>query len=119
MPGLPAGLTEDHLAALVAYTHDNQTGKREGNLYFELNGMLRERGIEQRAKLMKVWGGFMFFIMGALGTLPDYKGVVYRGYPDKKEVVEQYKLGRPIQWPVLLPIRYLCVHTRCNLLKHC
>ena len=72
-------------------------------------------GIEQRAEMMKVWGGFMFFIMGALGTLPDYKGVVYRGYPDKKEVVEQYKLGRPIQWPVLLPIRYLRVHTRCNL----
>ena len=43
-PGLPAGLTQDHLAALVACTHDTQTGKREGNLYFELNGMLRERG---------------------------------------------------------------------------
>ena len=43
-PPLPAGLTEDGLGALVAYTHDKQTGKREGNLYFELNGMLRERG---------------------------------------------------------------------------
>ena len=97
-PALPAGLTEDGLGALVAYTHDNQTGKRAGNLYFELNSMLRERGMEQRAETMKVWGGFMYFFMGALDTLPAYEGVVYRGYPDKQEVVEQYKMGRPIQW---------------------
>ena len=23
---------------------------------------------------------------------------MYRGYPDKAKVVEQYKVGRPIQW---------------------
>ena len=60
--------------------------------------------------MMKVWGGFMYFIMGALGTLPNFQGVVYRGYPDKKEVEEQYKLGRPIQWSVLAAH----THTLCT-----
>ena len=95
---LPHGVTEDGLGALVAYTHDNQTGKRAGNLYFELNVNLRARGIEQRAVMMKVWGGYMFYAMAALAALPAHKGIVYRGYPDKREVLEEYKLGRPIQW---------------------
>jgi hypothetical protein len=30
--------------------------------------------------------------------LPDHKGVVWRGYPDKDTTLAQYKLGRPIQW---------------------
>ena len=37
-----------------ADTHDNQTGVREGNLYFELNRMLRERGVEDRLAMLKV-----------------------------------------------------------------
>ena len=91
-PALPAGLTEDGLAALVAYTHDMQTGKREGNLYFELNASLRARGIEQRVLMMKVWGSFMFFVMSAMAVLPTFKGVVFRGYPDKAEVIGKYKM---------------------------
>ena len=97
-PPLPRGMTVDGLGAVVAYTHDNQSGKREGNLFFELNASLRARGVAQRAEMLKVWGGFMHFLMGALATLPAFKGVVYRGYPDKQEVVEQYSVGRPVQW---------------------
>ena len=37
------------------------------------------------------------FIQG-MRLLPDYEGVVYRGYPDKATTLQQYKLGRPIQW---------------------
>ena len=40
--------------ACCADTHDNQTGVREGNLYFELNRMLRERGVEERLAMLKV-----------------------------------------------------------------
>ena len=102
-PDLPHGLSEDHLGALVAYTHDKQTGKREGNLYFELNKMLRARGLQQRAAMMRVWGGFMFHIMAALAVLPDFEGFVYRGYPDKEEVKTEYKKGKTIQWRVRRP----------------
>ena len=40
----------------------------------------------------------MFFAMAALAKLPDFKGVVYRGYPDKQQVLLEYRVGRPIQW---------------------
>jgi hypothetical protein len=30
--------------------------------------------------------------------MPDYEGVVYRGYPNKATTLTQYKVGRPIQW---------------------
>ena len=66
---LPIRLSRDHLAVLCAYTHDNQSGVQRGNLYYELNAMLRARGVKQRAEMMRVWGGFMFFIMAALAAL--------------------------------------------------
>ena len=44
----------------------------------------------------------MFFAMAALAKLPDFKGVVYRGYPDKQQVLLEYKVGRPIQWGACL-----------------
>lgn len=91
----PIGMSESGRGALVAYTHDNQTGTRDGNLYFELNKMLRARGVEQRLSMMKVWGGFMFHVMKALAALPAFEGVVYRGY---SESTGEYEQGRPIQW---------------------
>jgi hypothetical protein len=39
-----------------------------------------------------------FFSLQGMQKLPDYKGVVWRGYPDKDTTLAQYKLGRPIQW---------------------
>ena len=47
------------MAAIVAYTHDLQKVEKDGNVYYELNVMLRQRGAAQRALLVKVWGGFM------------------------------------------------------------
>jgi hypothetical protein len=45
-----------------------------------------------------VRGGFLFCLLSALAKLEDVQTVVYRGYPDKATVVENYKVGRPIQW---------------------
>ena len=36
----------------------NQTGQQAGNLYFELNNALRERG-PGRVALLQLWGGFL------------------------------------------------------------
>ena len=41
---VPVQLPEDCVAAIVAYTHDLNTGVGEGTVYFELNNMLRQRG---------------------------------------------------------------------------
>ena len=88
------------MGALAAYTHDNKSGKQAGNLYFELNNMLRERGAAARAELVKVWGGYnvMFFMMAAMELLPNFARVVYRGFPHRGTVESKYKIGRPIQW---------------------
>jgi len=81
-------------------THDsnlNQTGQQAGNLYFELNNALRERG-PGRVALLQLWGGFLYYLLSGLAKLENTQGVVYRGYPDKAKVEQQYQLGRPIQW---------------------
>jgi hypothetical protein len=45
-----------------------------------------------------LWGGYLYYLLSGLSKLTDVQAVVYRGYPDKAKVVEQYKVGRPIQW---------------------
>ena len=52
---IPIKLGESETAAIVAYTHDLNLDVRDGNLYFELNRMLRQRGAPQRASLIKAW----------------------------------------------------------------
>jgi hypothetical protein len=94
---LPVTLPKNELFAIVAYTHDTGMGK-ESNLYFQVNKQLRKRKPADRQELVRVWGTYMHFTLKAMQKLPDYKGVVYRGYPDKKTAIEQYQLGRPIQW---------------------
>ena len=69
-----------------------------GNLYFELNHALRQRGGVQRTAALQLWGGYLYYLLSGLSKLTDVETVVYRGYPDKAKVVEQYKVGRPIQW---------------------
>ena len=59
--------------------------------------MLRERGAPARAELMKAWGGHMFFMMAAMELLPNFAGVVFRGFPARSTVESKYKIGRPIQ----------------------
>ena len=43
-------------------------------------------------------GGYMFFMMAAMELLPNFAGVVYRGFPGRSTVESKYKIGRPIQW---------------------
>lgn len=95
---LPVALPADELLALVAYTHDNQSGVAAGNLYYELNRALRQRGSSERAAALRLWGGVLHYLLSALSRLPDLEVCGYRGYPDKKTVLAQYKLGRPVQW---------------------
>ena len=94
---LPVALPDDELFAVVVYTYDNQSGEQPGNLFYELNNALRQRGAG-RAALLQLWGGFLYYLLSALDKLTDTAGVVYRGYPDKAKVEEQYQVGRPIQW---------------------
>jgi len=95
---LPVKLSDDHLAAIVAYTHDRQAKTPAGNIYFELNKALRTRNTTARQSTMQVWGAFTHHLIMGLSKLPDFKGDCYRGYPNKSEVIKEYELGRPIQW---------------------
>ena len=95
---LPVALPEDELLAIVAYTYDNQSGTQEGNLYFELNRALRQRGGQGRAAALQLWGGFLYYLLSGLAKLADTKTVAFRGYPDKATVERQYQVVRPIQW---------------------
>ena len=99
---LPVVLPEDELLALVAYTYDNQSGAQEGNLYFELNRALRQRGGQGRAAALQLWGGFLYYLLSGLSKLPDEATVAFRGYPDRATVERQYQVGRPVQWGRLL-----------------
>ena len=95
---LPVALPDDELFAVVVYTYNNQSVEQDGNLYYELNKSLRERSTQGRTALLQLWGGFLYYLLSGLAKLTDTTGVVYRGYPDKVKVQEQYKMGRPIQW---------------------
>jgi hypothetical protein len=97
---VPVPLDEDFLAALAAYTHDLQQPEKRGNVYYELNQMLRERGTAKRALLMKTWAVYMYYMMVGLGRLPDFKGVCWRGYNHgtRATITSEYTVGRPIQW---------------------
>jgi hypothetical protein len=96
----PIKLDPDSIGAIVAYTHDLQQVGKQGNLYFELNGMLRQRVATARATLVQTWGGYMYFMMTALSKLPDFEGECYRGYNHgtQEQIVREYAVGRPIQW---------------------
>ena len=90
----------DGLHAVVAYTHDLQHGRKEGNLYFEQNRQLRDRSPGGRAELLETWGVCVHYLLKALQKLPDFRGICYRGFPssDRDVILQKYKEGRPIQW---------------------
>mmetsp|Transcript_127930 Transcript_127930/g.239289 ORF Transcript_127930/g.239289 Transcript_127930/m.239289 type:complete len:726 (+) Transcript_127930:124-2301(+) len=96
----PVKLSEDSLCAIVAYTHDlnNQDGSPDGNVYYELNRALRQRGQDARKDMMEQWGYLVHFLIKGLAQLPDWKGECYRGFRGKEEVLKEYEIGRPIQW---------------------
>ena len=91
----------DGLCAVVAYTHDLQDGKKEGNLYVEQNRQLRDRNPTGRQQLLETWGVCVHYLLKALGLekLPHFEGACYRGFPasDRDVILQQYKRRRPIQ----------------------
>jgi hypothetical protein len=58
---VPVQLDDNCVAAIVAYTHDLQQVDKQGNVYFELNVMLRKRTVPERTALLETWGGFSEF----------------------------------------------------------
>jgi len=95
---LPVTLDRDETIALLAYTYDFGTGEKKGNLYFELNNSLRQRGAEARKGMMATWGPFVHYLLRGLNKLPAFKGEVYRGVVGKARILKEYIKGRPIQW---------------------
>mmetsp|Transcript_158771 Transcript_158771/g.280492 ORF Transcript_158771/g.280492 Transcript_158771/m.280492 type:complete len:854 (+) Transcript_158771:111-2672(+) len=96
---LAALLSDDELAAIVAYTHDLsiEEDNKAGNLFYEENEALRKRASNERASMIRTWGVHMYYTLAGLGKLPNFEGVVYRGVPSRK-MLEEYEQGRPIQW---------------------
>ncbi|CAE8596430.1 unnamed protein product [Polarella glacialis] len=91
--------------ALAAYTHDLRSGRRAGNLHYELNRQLRQRSFFARKDALQVWGGFMFYLMRGLAQLPDWSGECFRGFPDSQPFLSQtdsgsgfYGVGKEVQW---------------------
>jgi len=94
------GMDDNELCGILGYTHDlcQPFGKKQGNLYFELNNDLRLRDVEGRSKMMARWGVTVHYTLKGLSKLPDFEGVVLRVLPDKSSIVAEYKVGRPIMW---------------------
>eukprot|EP00812_Abedinium_dasypus_P010109 NODE_374_length_1621_cov_233.993614.p1 GENE.NODE_374_length_1621_cov_233.993614~~NODE_374_length_1621_cov_233.993614.p1 ORF type:complete len:367 (+),score=91.72 NODE_374_length_1621_cov_233.993614:3-1103(+) len=65
--------------AIVLYTFDtsliSSTAKREYNLYYLLNSMLRTRS----PQFLKAAHGYLYFLMTGLSRLPPATGQLYRG----------------------------------------
>lgn len=94
----PVWLDYDCKFAIVAYTHDLRSGKRHGNLYFELNRQLRQRSFFAQKDTRETWGVFMHYFMTGLAQLQDWEGECFRSYPDQANVMAQYTLGAMVQW---------------------
>ena len=73
----------DGLHAVVAYTHDLQSGRKEGNLYFEQNRQLRDRSPGGRAELLETWGVCVHYLLKALGLekLPHFETPAIGAFP--------------------------------------
>lgn len=98
---VPVKLDESCTVAIVAYTHDLMMGAKQGNLYFELNAMLRKRGAAERSQLVTTWGGYMFYMMKGLAQLPDFRGTCWRGYNhgSRATILREYQVSRrPAGW---------------------
>jgi hypothetical protein len=96
-PRPPVDLPENELFSIVSYTHQVSGAGPESSLYYQLNRQLRDRSKDQQ-QLLQVWGVYVYFMLTAMELLPDFEGFVYRGFPGKAMVLEQYQVGRPIQW---------------------
>merc|ERR1712039_391287 len=90
-------LDDNELQSIVAYTHDlgKAGGIKDGNFYYEENKDLRKRELALRMQAVKTWGVHVYYALRGLGKLSDFKGTVYRGFPDKATATQEYLLGRP------------------------
>lgn len=93
---------EDCVHAIIAYTHDLQSfdGRKDGNVFYEMNRQLRDKTAAGRRALMNTWGPCVSYTLQGLWELEDFEGDCFRGFPasDKDDILLHYKRGRPIQW---------------------
>eukprot|EP00966_Prymnesium_polylepis_P034868 810807-Prymnesium_polylepis.3 len=89
------GLTDNELAAIVAYMHDLDILGREQTLEYELNKMLRNRDAEGN---WKSWAEFVHYLICAARKLKDVHSTVYRVIQNGDMVRDKYGKGSRIQW---------------------
>jgi len=91
-------MDNDELAGISFYTHDNCTGIKQGNFFYEENIDLRKRDPKARMQMLKTWGTHVYYTLRAMGKLDDIATTVYRGMPEQELVRQEYLEGRPIQF---------------------
>merc|ERR1712032_535211 len=92
-------LDDDELGGIVMYTHDNCTGVRDGNFYFEENSDLRQYDLRARMKMLQTWGSHIYYTLRGLSKLNDIQSTTYRGLSGQKDFVSsEYALHRMIQF---------------------
>jgi hypothetical protein len=95
---LPSGISNDEIMAIVLYTHDLKllATRPEDNFYFALNTMLRKREVP----VMKLYQGYLYYLLNGLKKLPDVKAQVFRGISDVSvsKLSQEYWQGRKIHW---------------------
>lgn len=84
----------DEIFAILVYTFDiGLAGKREENLYYQLNLMMRNRDKDQ----MILWRDYIFYLMNGLFKLPVHQGKVARGI-DVQVSASKYSKGKTVVW---------------------
>lgn len=88
------GMTEEEAMAIIIFTFDYGTGKKELNPYLKINKALGERNSKAVQYLP-----FILHLLNALRKLQPYRGstTLYRGV--KGINIGSYKVGRVKTWP--------------------
>lgn len=92
--GTKYSLDMNEIFVILAYTFDlGLKGKREDNLYFQLNFILRNRNADQ----LLLWRDYLYYLLNGLNKLPVFKGKVSRGI-DVPLPKDKYSKASSIVW---------------------
>lgn len=90
---LPYGLTYSEAMAISLYCSEIQEkGKKEENIYFRLNKVLRGNNIANKRE----WRDYIYYLLTGIRKTPRISGKVYRGI--NKKLTKRYKKGDIIYW---------------------
>eukprot|EP00727_Mastigamoeba_balamuthi_P005487 m51a1_g1558 hypothetical protein (667) ;mRNA; r:28795-31883 len=86
-------LTDDEVLALIIYTAETGSPEsRECNVYWNLNEALMRRSSSE----LHAWRDYLWYLMSALGKLPDYAGDVYRAHASRRRATDNFYSGREV-----------------------